>query len=227
MAGEFKLERRREIVALSQSGLSASEVARVLGAPTDGVPALTVGQVLTWARAYLAQHGRYPSADSGPVAGVPGQTWQDLDRALRRGSPGLPGGSSLPQLLNELLGKRERSCSTELSLAQILHWADRHHQQTGAWPQRSSGPVIDAPGETWHSVDAALCVGGRGLGVKTTLARLLIETGRRAPSRQAWAPAEDALLGTLPDAELAGRLGRTPAAVKLRRAARGIPPPCR
>jgi hypothetical protein len=46
------------------------------------------------------------------------------------------------------------------------------------------------------------------------------------PSGEPWTPAEVALLGTVPDADLAPRLGRPVAAVRLKRNKLGIPPAC-
>ena len=44
---------------------------------------------------------------------------------------------------------------------------------------------------------------------------------------QSWTPAEDALLGKLPDAEVARRTGRTLLAVRMHRYLKGIPAPRR
>jgi hypothetical protein len=62
-------------------------------------PTLTVEQVLAWADAHKARMGRWPSALSGPVIGVPGETWGALETALREGHHGLPGGDCLARLL--------------------------------------------------------------------------------------------------------------------------------
>src|SRR5207302_1466706 len=43
------------------------------------------------------------------------------------------------------------------------------------WPKRVSGPIDNAPGETWNSVDKALLEGGRGLPGGSSLARFLEE----------------------------------------------------
>ena len=61
-----------------------------------------------------------------------------------------------------------------LTVKQILAWADVHHKRTGAWPRRSSGPVREAPGETWIVIDFALRKGIRGFR-KSSLARLLAQ----------------------------------------------------
>jgi hypothetical protein len=54
-----------------------------------------------------------------------------------------------------------------------LAWADAHRERTGRWPNCKAGPVLDAPGETWSAVDAALNSGGRGLTGRISLAQLL------------------------------------------------------
>src|SRR5579864_8801091 len=65
-----------------------------------------------------------------------------------------------------------------LTSSQILIWADAHKSRTDSWPTQYSGPVLDAPGETWCSLDVALRNGGRGLPGGDSLARLLRREGR-------------------------------------------------
>src|SRR5262249_55019273 len=48
----------------------------------------------------------------------------------------------------------------ELSIAQILTWADAHFQRTGRWPAARSGPIADAPGETWPAPLAGWVIAG-------------------------------------------------------------------
>jgi hypothetical protein len=67
-------------------------------------PKLTVEQVLAWADAYRAATGRWPTNTSGPVAGVKGEKWVNLDAALRIGRRGLPSGKSLTRLITEHRG---------------------------------------------------------------------------------------------------------------------------
>ncbi len=50
-----------------------------------------------------------------------------------------------------------------LSSAEILKWADAHFERTGKWPRATSGPIPEAPGETWQRVQSALVAGRRGL----------------------------------------------------------------
>jgi hypothetical protein len=62
-------------------------------------PPLTVAEVLAWADAHRAHTGAWPGTAGGPVLACPGVTWRQIDNALRLGLRGLPGGSSLPRLL--------------------------------------------------------------------------------------------------------------------------------
>ena len=62
---------------------------------------------------------------------------------------------------------------------QILAGAKAHKQRTGRWPHEKSGPVMEAPRETWAGVNAALREGLRGLPGGTTLFRRL-RRGRTA-----------------------------------------------
>ena len=144
-------------------------------------PPLTVEQILRWADAHHARTGRWPAVASGPVAGAPGETWQAVNRALMRGSRGLPGGSSLARLLAECRGKRSKAQAPPLRESEILLWADRHYRRTGRWPNPASGPVQDAPGESWQALASALWAGNRGLPGGETIRRLLLRHGRDVP----------------------------------------------
>jgi hypothetical protein len=126
-------------------------------------PPLSVEAVLAWARAWHAERGTWPRVLSGPVPGAPGETWRAIDAALRQGIRGLPGGLTLPRLLARDLGARRWARGPTLTFALLLSWADARQARHGAWPHATSGPVEDAPGETWKAVDEALRAGLRGL----------------------------------------------------------------
>jgi hypothetical protein len=102
-----------------------------------------------------------------------------VDRRLRRGGRGLPGGSSLPRLLAEARGVPNSSSLPPLTKGQIIAWAKAHRRRTGEWPRYDAGPVEDAPGETWSAVNVALTKGLRGLPGGSSLARLLGVRKRR------------------------------------------------
>src|SRR5262245_10887275 len=67
----------------------------------------------------------------------------------------------------------ESESALHLSLKQILAWADTFHKRTGQWPKHTSGPIPEAPGETWGAVHSALYHGGRGLPGGSSLYRVL------------------------------------------------------
>jgi hypothetical protein len=172
-------------------------------------PDLAVPQILAWADAFHERCGRWPDAASGPIAEAPGETWNAVESALRRGRRGLAAGLSLARLLAEHRGVRNRAALPRLRVRQVLAWADAHFRRTDAWPTADLGPIPEAPGETWHGVNQALIVGGRGLRGGSSLARLLAERrGRRnrmalprlsKKKIVAWADAHFGRTGTWPN----------------------------
>ena len=144
------------------------------------LPNLTVEQVVSWADAHRERTGHWPHIESGAIPEAPGETWNAINHGLRRGTRGLPGGLSLAEVLAIEREVRNRRDLPPLSRKQILAWADAHRRRTGDWPQVASGPIADAPGETWVNVNAALKKGTRGLQGGSSLARLLaVHRGKR------------------------------------------------
>lgn len=125
------------------------------------LPRLSVRRVLRWADAHWGLTGRWPTAISGPVLGVIGETWRRIDNALHYGSRGLAR-SSLAELLARHRGYRNKRNLPRLTVAQIRQWAHEHRVKHGAWPTGKSGP-IPGTSETWAIVDDALRKGFRGL----------------------------------------------------------------
>jgi superfamily II DNA or RNA helicase len=166
-----------------------SSLARLLAAERgrrnrlDTTP-LSVEKILEWADAHHRRTGTWPRRkDTTPIAEAPGETWAKIDGALQAGTRGLPGGSSLARLLAQHRGVRNRKNLPHFSVERILQWADAYHNRTGRWPSQSSGPIDEAPGETWKRVDMALVQGGRGLSTACSLAQFLaVERGVRSPS---------------------------------------------
>lgn len=112
---------------------------------------------------------------------APGETWMAVEMALSKGRRGLPGGSSLALQLAQKRGARNTHRLPDLGIEQILQWVDAFQERTGKWPLRNSGPIAEAPGETWGSVDEALRRGRRGLLGRRSLAELLgMERGARS-----------------------------------------------
>jgi len=173
-------------------------------------PRLTVSLILGWADAFHARVGRWPRVKSGPVAEIPGETWARINSALIYGSRGLSGGSSLARLLACDRGVRNQGDLPSLTVSEIARWADLYHNRHGTWPDSTSGPIPEVPGETWKRVQVALQRGARGLPEGWSLKRLLWEQrgARYALARVpftvddilAWADAHQAQTGKWPTA---------------------------
>jgi hypothetical protein len=73
---------------------------------------------------------------------------------------------------------------SQLTVEQILAWADAHHAHHGSWPTERSGSGPAAPGESWKAVDSAMRQGLRGLPGGDSLARLLAR--ERGVLRRGW-----------------------------------------
>jgi hypothetical protein len=165
-------------------GLSLAQLlARERGVrnPAD-LPRLSRRRILAWADAHRRRTGQWPTRDSGPIPEAAGDDWQAVDRALREGSRGLRGGSSLVRLLAQHRQRRNRLDLPRLSKKKIVAWADAHRQRTGSWPNVNSGAVAEAPGERWDLIDNALREGQRGLAAGSSLLQLLVrKRGVRDP----------------------------------------------
>jgi hypothetical protein len=108
---------------------------------------LSIPDILRWADFYREANGRWPTKDSGTIVQAPFETWARVDAALRTGTRGLDGSSSLAQLLAQKRGARNIQDLPPLTEAQILAWADAHHERTGAWPTRTtSAPARPSTG---------------------------------------------------------------------------------
>jgi hypothetical protein len=82
----------------------------------------------------------------------------------------------LPQPRRKRPPKRLRPAPrSQLTVALILTWADEHHDRTGSWPRRDTGPIHANRRETWETIQWALRKGIRGLPGGTTLAKVLAE----------------------------------------------------
>ncbi len=140
-----------------------------------GLPNLTVKQILQWVDKHKKRTGAWPGQKSGKVSEAADETWLGINDSLDRGRRGLPGGSSLAKLLAEHRGVRNIHDLPNLTVNQILKWADKHKKRTGEWPEVQSGTVTDAAGETWVAINASLGKGRRGLPGGLSIAKLLAE----------------------------------------------------
>jgi hypothetical protein len=137
------------------------------------LPPISRKKILAYADAHFERTGQWPNINSGEVYDAPGERWDLLDNALRQGLRGLPGGSSLHQLLVKKRGLRNPLNLPPLPEEQIRIWAKLYYERTGQWPRNKSGPIPEAPGETWRRIDWALREGKRGLPGKSSLAKFL------------------------------------------------------
>jgi hypothetical protein len=138
---------------------------------------LTLSQVRQWVVRHHEYFGRWPGRDSGPIFGVPGMSWSTIDRRLKQGRHGLAGGSSLSEVVKAAGGNQNlRRAKPELTIKQILEWADQHHMRTGSWPTRESGAVLESPSIAWGTIEKRLRAGGLNHAGGMSLARLLRET---------------------------------------------------
>jgi len=154
----------------------ADLVAECSGHPKKGhLPNLTEDQILAWLDLHVEAHGKWPVVESGPIDGELFESWRTVDQALRRGKRGLPGGSSLARLLAERRGRPNIHDRTPLTMDEIAGCAAAEHERSGQWVTKASGPVLQAPGEDWASIDQALREGRRSLPEGSSLARLLAE----------------------------------------------------
>lgn len=64
------------------------------------LPDLEVAEVQQWVANYVAIHGVPPPTDDTVVPECPGMTWRNLNKCLRLGRRGLPGGMTLRMLAN-------------------------------------------------------------------------------------------------------------------------------
>ncbi len=138
-----------------------------------GLPPLSIGQILGWADAHHARTGEWPRQTSGDVPEAPGENWRNIQNSLVRGQRGLPANTTVAEILREHRGIRNSQNLPHFTKSQILRWADAHRKRAGQWPTRSTGDVVDAPGEKWANVDQALSKGLRGLPGGDSLAQLL------------------------------------------------------
>jgi hypothetical protein len=91
----------------------------------------------------------------------------------------MSGKITLAGLLAERRGVRLCGYLPKLTEKLILLWAKAHCRRTGDWPTMYSGPVDDAPGESWGALNSALSRGFRGLPAGSSVAQLL--AGRPKP----------------------------------------------
>lgn len=137
------------------------------------LPRLSIQLILEWADAHQRRTCEWPTRKSGTIEDAPHDTWPVIDTCLSRGSRGLPGGSSLPKLLAQHRGVRNRHALPPLTITQIVLWAKAHYSRTNQWPTRTGGIIPHSSGETWSGIDSALKSDHRGLSGELSLHHLI------------------------------------------------------
>jgi hypothetical protein len=141
------------------------------------LPRLTIKQILKWADAHRRSAGSWPKATSGPIANT-GEQWHNVNQSLNKGTRGLPGGTTLADLLAKYRRAPHPKKKQKLSVRRIWQWVLRHYHDSGEWPRKSRDNI---PGsiDTWFSIDNALRSGLRGLPGGSSLAQLIDHRRRR------------------------------------------------
>src|SRR5262245_50281068 len=88
----------------------------------DRRPSHDERQILDWADDHFRRTGDWPRKTSGIVRAVLGETWNAVHLALYWGRRGLPGGTSLAQLLAEKRGYRNHLALPPFTEEKILAW---------------------------------------------------------------------------------------------------------
>lgn len=138
-------------------------------------PKLTDRLILSASDEYHKLTGNWPSANNkDSVPRLPDETWRKINEALTKGFRGLPGGSSLSNLLEEHGRKLNQKNLPRLTEKKIIRASYLYHKSTGKWPtERTKGPVPGMPNETWTGISIALYSGYRGFAGGNSLAKLL------------------------------------------------------
>jgi len=146
-------------------------------------PQLTLAQITELITVWRERTGEFPCTKSGEIPDLDGITWRIVDKALRRGSHGLPGGSSLPQLLEVQFGVRNIQNLPRFTPTQIKGWIIEYHRKMGKYPVVLAGEIPGTDGETWGVVDRALSRGQRGLPAGSSLFKFIQENFSTANPR--------------------------------------------
>ena len=132
---------------------------------------LTEEQILELCDKFYEINNRFPNAEDGQIFDTD-ETWRKIYDALYRGTRGLPGGSSLPQLLAKHRDYQNNSNLPDFTEKQILSWCDKFYEINNRYPNVEDGQIFDT-NETWNGINRSLYRGNRGLSGGSSLVRLL------------------------------------------------------
>ena len=137
------------------------------------LPQLTAETIVRWAKAHRRATGKWPNVYSGRISGTD-DTWKRINGCLAKGVRGAVQYPSLAALLRDRCGVVGHRGKPEISIGQILEWADQYKAKHGRWPTANSGAIPEA-NENWRAICLSLLNGTRGLDGGWSLPRLLAE----------------------------------------------------
>lgn len=169
-------------------------------------PPLRISAILRWAAAHHEKTGRWPSVNSGPVKGVPGEHWNAINTALFMGYRGLPARSSLAKLLDRRMNGRCRKRPAS-SPRHVLKRPGRHDPGRGMPPRIASVRILGSHGDVWRTYRTAALLDRRRSAPLTTKQILkwarvyrartgkwpTVESGRIAGTSETWRAVNQAL----------------------------------
>ena len=146
---------------------------------------ITVEQIEEAAVQFHGNTGKWPSCYTkerilvGPLKDT---TWGTIQSILYKGGRGLPGGSSLADVLQNAGHKKNQKKQADITMEQIVEAAIQFHGRTNKSPSQSTkelileGPLKDT---TWSAINSALRDGSRGLPRGSSLADVLEIAGHK------------------------------------------------
>jgi hypothetical protein len=103
-------------------------------------------QIEGWARSHQRRRSCWPTCRSSDVVDAPGEAWRAVDKALRQGSRGLPGGDSLARLVGRLRASKARRSMVSPRPASVAAPAcSQVGAATQAGGRRGRGGAADGP----------------------------------------------------------------------------------
>ena len=116
-------------------------------------PDLSGDDILEWADAYHETDREWPTSRAGVIPETPGESWLLVEAAITLGKRGFAGGTTL---LRFLAANWMRPCRSpeDLTIENVLAWADAWYARTGRRPIAKSGEIPGTGGITWRAVDS-------------------------------------------------------------------------
>jgi hypothetical protein len=120
------------------------------------IPRLLVRDILSWIKDHHRRTGQLPDRDSGPIWAAPVETWAAIDAALKDGTRGLAGGTSLHGLCMRHFRKPGRRTGT----VRVLVKQGRGRRANVV--RRAKARAMRASGMTFPAIAKRLGIGIQG-----------------------------------------------------------------